>query len=179
MKRKLMMVLALLITGGTAFCHDDKDATPVTQCEGLPPSVSIILMSWSDTEKVCREMIPVLEGVRRKDITNFEKAIAMLNGHRQRLADNFEYGGYEGDDAQVARELVEIIRLRGLYDKPDRWDATNDLILRSWAAFNGVVGPRDVIAFLRGAGPDAAKHLSDEGLLAMIVVMKRRHQSGE
>jgi hypothetical protein len=44
----------------------DKDITPVTQCEGLPPSVSISVMTSSDTTKVCREMARALEGIRRK-----------------------------------------------------------------------------------------------------------------
>jgi hypothetical protein len=179
MKAKLIgAALALLMTSGAAIAFDDQDITPVTQCEGLPPSVTIMLMSWSDTAKVCREMARVLVGVRRKDITNFEKAIVMLNGTRRRLPDRLMYGGYEGDNTQVAKELVEIIRLRGLYDQPDRWDDTNDIIIRSWAAYDGVVGPRDVIAFLRGAGTDMAKSLSDDGLIAMIVLIKRDHQSG-
>ena len=110
----------------------------------------------------------VLEGFRRKDITNFEKAVAVLQAK-----------GYEGDNTQIARELVEIIRLRGLYDKPDRWYDTNDLIVRSWTAFNGAVGPGQVISFPRAAGSDAAKGLSDDGLLNMIILMKRQHQRGD
>jgi hypothetical protein len=146
----------------------DKDTAPVSQCEGLPPSVSIAVMSWSDTTKMCREMARVLEGIRRKDITNFEKAVYLLR--RQ---------GYEGDNTQIARELVEIIRLRGLYERPDRWYDTNDLIVRSWTAFNGAVGPRQVISFLRAAGSDAAKALSDDGLMKMIILMKMQHQRGD
>jgi hypothetical protein len=83
-----------------------------------------------------------------RDITNFEKAIVVL-----------QLKGYERDNTQIARELVEIIRLRGLYDKPDRWYETNNLIVRSWTAFNGAVGPSQVISFLRSAGPDAAKSM--------------------
>lgn len=127
-----------------------------------------MVMSWSETTKICREMARVLEGVRRKDITNFEKAIYVL-----------QHQGYEADNSRVAKELVEIIRLRGLYDKPDRWYDTNDLIVRSWNAFKGAIGPRQVISFLRDAGPDAAKGLSDDGLSTMIVLMKIQHQRGE
>jgi hypothetical protein len=147
----------------------DKDATPVAQCDGLPPSVSIIVVSWSETTKICREMVRVLEGVRHKDITTFEKAVYLLHAK----------GGYEKDNVQIAKELVEIIRLRGLYDKPDRWYGTVDVIFRAWEAFHGVVGPTQVITFLRSAGPDAAKGLSDDGLTSMIILMKRQYQSGE
>jgi hypothetical protein len=80
---------------------------------------------------------------------------------------------------QVTRELIEIIRLRGIYNKPDRWYDTNNLIVKSWNAFNGAVGPRDIIAFLRGAGPEAAKALSNDGLISMIILIKRQHQSGD
>jgi hypothetical protein len=162
------LVLALTPVQASADTDADQDTTPVPQCEGLPPSVSITVMSWSETTKICREMARVLEGVRRKDITGFEKAVYVLQ--RQ---------GYEVENTQIAKELVEIIRLRGLYDKPDRWYGTNDLIVRSWTAFNGAVRPPQVISFLRAAGPDAAKSLSDDGLLKMIVAMKRLHQRGE
>ena len=74
---------------------------------------------------------------------------------------------------------MEIIRLRGLYDKPDRWYDTNNLVVKSWSAFNGVIGPRQIIAFLRAAGPGAAKGLSDDGLMHMIVLMKIQHQWGD
>jgi hypothetical protein len=161
------LTVALAPLRASADTEADQDATPVVQCEGLPLSVSIMVMTWSETTKVCREMARVLEGVRRKDITNFEKAIYVL-----------QHQGYEADNSQVAKELVEIIRLRGLYDKPDRWYGTNDLIVRSWNAFNGAVGPRQVISFLRAAGPDAAKSLSDDGLSKMIILMKRQHQRG-
>jgi hypothetical protein len=162
------LALALTPAQARADTEVDKDTTPVTQCEGLPPSVSIAVMSWSETTKICQQMVRVLEGVRRKDITNFEKAVYVLR-----------HQGYEADNSGVATELVEIIRLRGLFDKPDRWFDTNDLIVRSWNAFNGAVGPRQVISLLRAAGPDAAKGLSDDGLTTMIILMKQQHQRGE
>ncbi len=146
----------------------EHDLTPVVDCHGLPPSVSIQVISWSDTEKVCGEMTRVLEGVRRKDITNFEKAIYVVHAK-----------GYAGDNAQIAKDLVEVIRLRGLYDKPDRWYDTNNLIVKSWNAFNGIVGPKEVVAFLRSAGPKAAKGLSDDGFTNMIILMKIRRQQGD
>jgi hypothetical protein len=145
----------------------DQDTTLVTRCESLRPTVSVAVMSRSDTTSICREMARVLEGIRRKDITNFEKAVYLLQSQ-----------GYEEDDAQIAKELVEIIRLRGLYDKPDRWYATNDVIVRSWTAFREAVGPRQVISFLQAEGP-AAKRLSDDGLGSMIVLMKEQYQRGE
>jgi hypothetical protein len=168
-RKWILIGFALALSNVVAQAADadrDRDTTPVTKCEELPPSVSIEVMSPSDTTKICREMARVLEGIRHKDITSFEKAIYLL--HRY---------DYEGDYPQITKELVEIIRLRGLYNKPDRWYDTNDLILRSWQAFNGVVGPRQVISFLRDAGP-MAKTLSDDGLLKMIIFMKRQYQSG-
>jgi hypothetical protein len=174
----IMKRLAITIAAAALIClaaqpahadDADNDTTPVTQCDGLPPSVSIMVVTWRATAQICREMIRTLEGVRYKDITIFEKAIYLLR--RQ--------GHYDKDDVQIAKELVEIIRLRGLYDKPDRWFGTNDLIYRSVIAFNGAVGPDQVIAFLRSSGPDMAKSLSDDGLMKMIIVIKRMHQSGD
>jgi hypothetical protein len=125
-----LMSSLLSVTTASADAAADQDTTPVLQCEDLPPSVSIAVMSWSETKKVCREMARVLEGVRREDITNFEKAIYILHAK-----------GYEGENTQIASELVEIIRLRGLYDKPDRWYDTNDIVVKTWNAFNGAVKP--------------------------------------
>jgi hypothetical protein len=154
--------------GAAADTAADQDTTPVADCSRLPPSVSLQVMSWSETEKVCNEMVRVFEGTRRKDITNFEKAIYILRAK-----------GYAGDNVQIAKDLVEVIRLRGLYDKPDRWYDTNDVIAKSWNAFNGIIGPKQVISFLRGAGPKTAKGLSDDGLTNMIVLMKIQHQQGD
>jgi hypothetical protein len=145
----------------------DKDTTMVTNCEDLPHSVSIEVMSWSETSKACREMMRVMEGVRNKDITMFEKVAVLI-----------KFSGYEKDKIQILNELVEIIRLRGLYDKPDRWYGTIDVIWRSWSAFNGAVSPADVISLLRGAG-GAAKTISDSGLTTAIIMMKQQHQRGE
>jgi hypothetical protein len=145
----------------------DPDTTSVTRCEGLPISVSIMVMTWSETTVICREILRVLEGVRRKDITSFEKAVYMLR-----------HAGYAKDSAQITRDLVDIIRLRGLFNKPDRWYGTLDIIVRSWNAFNGAVGPAQVISFLRAAGPRAATALSDDGLGTAIIMIKQQYQRG-
>ncbi|MGY3584435.1 hypothetical protein ACVIGB_006507 [Bradyrhizobium sp. USDA 4341] len=146
----------------------ERDVTPVRGCDALPPSVSFPAMNWSETAAQCREMSRVLEGIRNKDITMFEKAAYVLRK-----------AGYEGDYPRITTELVEIVRLRGLYDKPDRWFDTNEIVVKSWNAFNGAVGPRQIIAFLRSAGPQVAHSLSDDGLMHMIILMKMQYQRGE
>jgi hypothetical protein len=79
----------------------DGDTTAVAQCEGLPPSVTIPVMTGSDTTRICRDMMRVLEGVRRKDITKFEKAVYVM-----------QHNGYAKDGVLIAQQLVEIILLR-------------------------------------------------------------------
>jgi hypothetical protein len=170
--RFILMALSVALLAsspaGAAVADDaDNDTTSVAQCEELPHSVSVREMAWSDTTAICREMMRVMDGVRHKDITQLEKLVSMLQ--RQ---------GYKKENIQVAKEMVEIIRLRGLYDKPDRWLGTYNVIYKSWAAFHGVVGPGQVVSFLRAAGPDAAKGLSDDGLTTMIILMKQVYQSG-
>jgi hypothetical protein len=168
--KKIVFVVAALALVSPAYAADDpadSDTTPVSACESLPHSVQLVVMSRSDTQKVCNVMLRVLEGVRNKDITQFSKYAYILQAK-----------GYEKDRTQIVAELVEIIRLRGLYDKPDRWEKTNEISWRSFAAFHGVVTPADTIALLNGAGP-MAKTLSDDGLRDMLIVMKRTYQSGE
>jgi hypothetical protein len=183
MKTKLIgAALALLLTSGAAMADAaaDQDATPVTKCESLPPSVSISVVSWADTRKICNEMTRVMEGFRYKDITSFEKAVFVLS----MACDSSDCKGlsstsYGKDKIQITKELIEIIRLRGLFNKPDRWSDNDELIVKAWNAFNGAVGPDKIIVNLRAAGPDAAKALSDDGLITMIVLIKRLHQSGD
>jgi hypothetical protein len=180
MKYLAAIALTFTIISSASWADDeaDRDATPVTKCESLPPSVSVVVMSWSDNAKICREMMRVLVGIRHKDITHFEKAVYVLH-HQTSPPISGITGGYQGSYEQITAELVEIIRLRGLYDQPDRWHSTNDLSIRAWNAFNGIIGPRDIVTFLRDAGPDAAKGLSDDGLTSMIALMKIRKQRGE
>jgi hypothetical protein len=73
---------------------------------------------------------------------------------------------------------VEIIRLRGLFDKPTRWKETNDLVWRGWQATNYLIGPSEVEAFLRDYGPNS-KVLSDDGLVMMIILMQTMHREGD
>ena len=177
MKTKLIvaaMALLMMTSATYADTDADQDTTPVAKCEGLPPSVSIQVFSWKETTKVCQEMIQVLEGIRHKDITNFEKAVMVLHFSSPELTGAPSYGT---DNMKILKELIEIIRLRGLYDKPDRWFDTNELIVKSWNGFSGAVSPHDVIDFLRSSGP-VAKTLSDDGLVNMIILIKRQHQSG-
>ncbi|MFY9640502.1 MAG: hypothetical protein WA384_13890 [Rhodomicrobium sp.] len=142
--------------------------TPITKCENLPYSASIETFTNSQTTVVCREMLRVLEGVTVEDLKTFEKAVYLLSAK-----------GYKTDAyKQIAAELVDIIRLRGLYDHEPRWKPTIEVVWKSFSAFNGVVTPADVELFLSSAGP-MAKTLSDDGLLSMIIVMKRQYQRGE
>jgi hypothetical protein len=147
----------------------DEDRTPVTRCDDLPSKTSIEVFSKVETAAVCKEMLRILEGVTVTDLRNFSKAAFLLSAK----------GYKEGDYSQIARELVDILRLRGLYDQRSRWFPTIDLIYRSWIAFNGIIGPREIQEFLRAAGPQAAKALSDDGFQTAIVVMKNLHQRGD
>jgi hypothetical protein len=54
-------------------------------------------------------------------------------------------------------------RLRGLYDKPDRWDATIDIPWRAWEAFYGIITPADIVKILRASGSTMAHGMSDDG----------------
>ena len=144
------------------------DKTPVTQCDSLPPSAAIEVFSRSDAIPLCRQVLRVLEGVTVDDLRTFEKAAYLFS----------RYGYEAGDYARITGELVEIIRLRGLYDQQPRWLPTIELALKSYQAFNGIVTPRDIVLLLKSSGP-MAKTLSDDGLTTMIIVMKRQRQQGD
>ncbi len=163
------LLLAAMSRMAAAGAAADEDRTPVMQCDNLPLTASIEVFTKTQTVAVCKEMLRVLEGVTISDLRSFSKAAFLLS------AQGYEEGNY----SQIARELVDVIRLRGFYNQQARWYPTLDAINRSWTAFNGVIGPRKIQEFLRAAGPQAAKSLSDDGLLTAIIVMKNLHQRGE
>lgn len=173
-----MKALATILAAGLLFATisqtaaespGDEDRTPVTRCDDLPSNASIEVFSKAETSAVCAEMLRILEGVTVADLHNFSKAAFLLSAE----------GYAEGNYSKIARELVDIVRLRGLYDQRSRWFPTIDLVYRSWIAFKGIIGPREIQELLRAAGPQAAKALSDDGLQTAIVVMKNLHQSGD
>ncbi len=145
------------------------DKTPVTQCDSLPPSAAIEVFSRSDAIPVCRQVLRVLEGVTVDDLRTFEKAAYLFSRY-----------GYEARDyAQITAELVDIIRLRGLYDQEPRWKPTINIALKSYQAFNGLITPQDIVSGIRLWGP-MAKTLgdSDEALTTMIIEMVIRRKQG-
>ncbi len=154
------------ITAFSATAQIDATVT-VTSCENLLPSASIEVFGPSDTKSTCNELLRILQGVKIGDLQSFDKAAYVLSrtGYRQ------------GEYQQIVHELVDIVRLRGLYNKPDRWYSTIDLVVRSYQAFNGIVTPKDIEEFLRSSGP-MAKTLSDDGLTNMIIIIKRQRQQG-
>src|SRR5271166_3371598 len=111
--------------------------TRAPMCDRMPESAVIEALSRSDSLTVCRAMA-LLDGVRVMDIRTFSKGVVVLS-----------HEGYSGSDADIAKQLVQIVRLRGLYSQPDRWYPTLDIVVRAYQAFNGVVTPTDIIAFLR------------------------------
>lgn len=165
---RLFIVLALAAFAPIRAVADegDNDLTPVPMCDAMPASAVISALPSADALRICRAM-GLLDGVRVKDIRAFSKAAVVLS-----------HEGYEASLVEITKQLVEIVRLRGLYDKPDRWYPNIDLIVRSYQAFNGVVTPLDADAFLAAAG-DAAKTLSDKGFGMMLIYIKERKQQGD
>jgi hypothetical protein len=143
------------------------DQTLVTQCDSLSATASIEVFSRSDAIPLCGQVLRVLEGVTVDDLRTFEKAAYLFS----------RYGYKAGDYTQITAELVDIIRLRGLYNQQPRWRPTIDVALKSYQAFNGIVTPHDIVSLLKSSGP-MAKTLSDDGLTMMIIVMKRQRQEG-
>ena len=145
-----------------------RDQTPVTHCDNLSPTISIEVFSKSDAIPLCREVLRILEGVTVDDLQTFEKAAYLFS----------RYGYETGNYAQITAELVDIIRLRGLYNQQPRWRATIEVALKSYQAFNGIVTPRDIVSLLKSSGP-MAKTLSDDGLTTMIILLKEQRQQGK
>jgi hypothetical protein len=151
-----------------AIAEDANNDRPIVSCDDPTIADTIKQLSRSDTMKICHEMLKVLEGVKVSNVREFSTVVFL-----------FSLKGYEeGRYAQIASELVDIIRLRGLFDKPTRWEENNNLVWQGWQVTDNLIGPSEVQAFLRGSGP-MAKTLTDDGLEKMIILMKIMHQKGE
>jgi hypothetical protein len=142
----------------------DHDATPVPFCNQMPASAVIEVFSKTEAEGICHAM-GLLDGVRVEDIREFSKASYVLSRW-----------GYDGTRADITRQLVEIMRLRGLYNKPERWHPNLDIITGMYSAFNGVISPLDAIASLRGSG-ESTKSLDGVGFgMTLIALLEQKRQ---
>ena len=151
-----------------AVAEDANNDRPIVSCDDLTITDTIEQLSRSDTVTICREMLKVLEGVKVSNVREFSTVVFL-----------FALKGYEeGRHAQIASELVDIIRLRGLLDRPTRWEENNNLVWQGWQVTDNLIGPSEVQAFLRGSGP-MAETLTDDGLEKMIILMKIMRQKGE
>jgi hypothetical protein len=155
---------ALAVAAG----NPDEDRTPIEQCDTLPASASIKLLTNAETRMVCEEMLRILDGIVVADLREFSEAAAMLS-----------VKGYKpGQEVEIVRELVEIIRLRGLAQNEPRWSPTVNLIWRLWIAEHGQISPRTVCEFLGSAGTKAARSMTDKALLDFMVIMAVSHKRG-
>jgi len=79
----LMRVIAVFLLVAVSFAaraaETAADQTPVTQCDGLPLTVSIEVFSKSDTVSLCRQALRVLEGVTVDDLRTFETAAYLFS----------------------------------------------------------------------------------------------------
>jgi hypothetical protein len=143
-------------------------AQPVTQCDKLPPSASIQEFSSADTVPLCREVLRVLQGVTIEDLLSFE-VFAVV----------FSHEGYkEGKFAQIVAELVDIIRLRGLYNQRTRWKPTGEIAWKAYQATNRLITPHDIVVLLKESG-SMAKTLSDNGLITLILLLDSGRRQGD
>ena len=151
-----------------AIAEDANNDRPIVSCDDLTLTDTIKQLSRSDMVTICREMLKVLEGVKVSNVREFSTVVFL-----------FALKGYEeGWYAQIASELVDIIRLRGLLDRPTRWEENNNLVWQGWQVTDNLIGPSEIQAFLRASGP-MAKTLTDDDLEKMIILMKVMHQKGE
>jgi len=144
----------------------DSDVTLVPMCSSMPDSAVFSRIQKSDAIRVCNAM-NLLHGVRAKDVRLFARASAAMI-----------VSGYGGTPDEIAKQLAEIVILRGLSDSPDRWASNLDIVVRGFQAFKDKLSPLADIGFLLAAGA-MAKTLSDDGFTRMLVVLMERVEDSE
>lgn len=136
MKRfALFLFMCVLIVPAWAS-DDDNDTTPIAMCSSLPEAAKIELLTLDKAKQICRAM-NLLPDIRVKDVRVFSKAYAIL-----------VYEGYEGSIDSITKQLVQIVKLRGLNEQPARWYDEINLIIKTYQGLNGVVTPIDAVQFL-------------------------------
>jgi hypothetical protein len=161
--------IASVLPSSVARAGDpDHDRTPLAQCDDLPSSAAIEVFSSVQALAVCREMVRILDSATISDLRSFSRVAFMLS-----------VKGYgQGDYASIVREIVEIVRLRGLANDESSWSATNDLIWRLWIVEKGLISPRTMREFLASAGPDIARTITDHALLETMITLAVAHKNG-
>src|ERR1700732_4661268 len=131
MKAPTIWLMLALATPATAWAAGipDEDQTPVEQCENLPASASIGQLRAAETLAVCSEMTRILEGVTIGDLRTFSTVAVLLS------AKGYERWKY----AEITRELVEIIRLRGLHENEPRQKPTLEIVWKTREGAKGVI----------------------------------------
>jgi len=113
-------------------------------------------------------MVRILEDATISDLRGFSKVTYVLSRK-----------GYEPEEySKIAGELVEIIRLRGLFDKEPRWSSSNEMVWALWVAERGLVSPRTIVELLTGAGPDVARTITDDALARTMIALAVAHKNG-
>ncbi len=159
---------AALTSSATRAADPDEDRTPLADCDTLPASASIEVFTNAQTRTVCQELVRILEGATISDLRGFSKAAYILSRK-----------GYEPNEyAKIAHVLVDIIRLRGLFDNEPRWSSSNQVVWGLWIAEKGLISPVTIRDFLAAAGPDDAKAITDDTLAKTMITLAVAHKNG-
>lgn len=139
----------------------DTSNVQLPDCEQSSKKISIEVISWGATEKICRayhERFGVYPQVR---IMRRISKVASLLSIKQ----------YEpGEPIGIAQSIMTIMKDRKQSD-PIAQMRTTEFIWKMEAGWEGAVSIADLHDFLRTSG-DMAFHLSDEGLLHMAAMIK-------
>ena len=167
--KTLILVATITLAALLVPAMADDNHTPVSQCDHLPADAQISVLSTTATRGVCEAMLRILDGVTIADVRYFSEAAALLS---------FKSAGSLGEPADVAAQLVEIIRLRGLARNEPQWEPTVELVWKLWNGEHGLVTPHTIIETSTSAGPKAAAALSDDGLIGIMVAAAVLHKRG-
>ena len=161
------LVFLLLIFGHAraALADERTSVETLASCDlGDMPKVHVEVFSWKETSTYC--------DMARRSLGH----VPELSSFRTLLRASYlisRRGG--GTPKEVVADFLAIVEARGVSDVA-QVASTYDTAFRIYVGTHGEVALRDLLAFLRSAGP-AARTLSDEGLItsaATIQEMKRR-----
>jgi hypothetical protein len=129
--------------------------------------VRLRTLSAADMLAVCEQMQRRLQPpLRASHLRDLATAVSNLAGD-----------GWTAAPAEIARQVIEVIALRGQQDQPRLWRGTAELLVRIHADSDAHVTPAHLSAALATAGP-AAQLLDDEGLRRMAVSIRERQRRG-
>jgi hypothetical protein len=167
--RKFELAVALATLTAFASPPSAKAEDQAADCATISLPDVRLGMTTNEFRRLCEKMSQTLSGVTADDVRDLGVAVAV-----------FRHKGYKnGQQDEIAADLIDILRLRGLAHHHERWHDTSDLVWKIYSVEGDFVSPETVREFLKTIGLQQAKNITDDQMLTMLAALAVRYKNGD